>query len=70
MKAKTLTSMGSLHPVLFFAVVYIVSLLAAVFICSSLFYSCNASQSDIVLEQPHKTIPVKPANAPTTIALR
>ncbi|HPG12264.1 MAG TPA: hypothetical protein PLU37_12085 [Chitinophagaceae bacterium] len=43
MKAKTFTPMGSLHPILFFAGVYVVALLASVFIFSSLFYSCNAS---------------------------
>lgn len=43
MKARTLTPMGSLHPVLFFAGVYVVALLFSIFICSSLFYSCNSS---------------------------
>lgn len=32
-----------MHPVLFFAVVYVVALLLSVFICSTLFYSCNTS---------------------------
>jgi hypothetical protein len=45
MKSKTLTPMGSLHPVLFFAGVYVVALVFSIFICSSLFYSCNASSS-------------------------
>lgn len=35
--------MGSLHPVLFFAGVYVVALLFSIFICSTLFYSCNSS---------------------------
>lgn len=35
--------MGSLHPVLFFATVYVVALVFSIFICSALFYSCNAS---------------------------
>ena len=68
MKSKTLTSMGSLHPVIFFAVVYIVSLLASVFICSSLFYSCNTSKTDLMIGQ--KATPAKPVNSTTTIALR
>lgn len=34
--------MGALHPILFFAGVYVVVLLFSVFICSSIFYSCNA----------------------------
>ena len=40
-----MTPMGSLHPVLFFAGVYVVALLFSIFICSALFYSCNASSS-------------------------
>ncbi|MGQ0740448.1 MAG: hypothetical protein ACT4OJ_15470 [Bacteroidota bacterium] len=42
MKTRSVTPMGSLHPVLFFAAVYVVALLFSIFICSSLFYSCNA----------------------------
>lgn len=34
-----------MHPVLFFAVVYVVALLLSVFICSTLFYSCNTSSA-------------------------
>lgn len=37
--------MGSLHPVLFFAGVYVVALLFSIFICSTLFYSCNSSSA-------------------------
>lgn len=45
MKAKTLTPLGSMHPVLFFAGVYVVALIFSIFICSTLFYSCNSSAS-------------------------
>lgn len=45
MKAKTLTPLGSMHPVLFFAGVYVVALIFSIFICSTLFYSCNSSSS-------------------------
>lgn len=48
MKTKTFAPVGSLHPVLFFAVVYMVALVLSIFICSSLFYSCNASGSSTV----------------------
>ena len=44
---KTLPSLGSLHPVLFFAVIYIVALFFSIFICSSLFYSCNTSNGKV-----------------------
>lgn len=43
MKTKTFTPMGALHPILFFAGVYVVALLFSIFICSSLFYSCNSA---------------------------
>ncbi len=52
--------MGSLHPILFFAGVYVVALLFSIFICSTLFYSCNASNTDhLVNEQPNPDEPVK-----------
>ena len=35
--------MGALHPILFFAVMYVVVLFFSIFICSSLFYSCKSS---------------------------
>lgn len=47
MKARKLTPMGALHPVLFFAGVYVVALLFSIFICSSLFYSCHSKQVDV-----------------------
>jgi hypothetical protein len=43
MKTKTLKTVGALHPVLFFVGVYIVALFFSIFICSSLFYSCQSS---------------------------
>jgi hypothetical protein len=45
MKRKSVSPIGALHPVLFFAGVYIVALFFSVFICSSLFYSCNTTSS-------------------------
>ena len=51
MKTRTLTPVGSLHPILFFAGVYIVALLFSIFICSSLFYSCNASAAKTVKQE-------------------
>ena len=46
-----MTPMGSLHPVLFFAGIYVVALLFSIFICSTLFYSCNASSAKPALQQ-------------------
>ncbi|MEI2738602.1 MAG: hypothetical protein V9F01_07445 [Chitinophagaceae bacterium] len=68
MKTKTFTPMGSLHPILFFAVLYIVALLFSIFICSSLFYSCNARPASL---SNGKNVPVeKPVELPATVALR
>jgi hypothetical protein len=43
MRRRTISPVGALHPILFFAGVYIVALFFSIFICSSLFYSCNTS---------------------------
>lgn len=41
MKTRS-SSLGALHPVLFFAAMYVVVLFLSIFICSSLFYSFNS----------------------------
>jgi hypothetical protein len=41
MKSRS-NSLGALHPVLFFACMYVVVLFLSIFICSSLFYSLNS----------------------------
>jgi hypothetical protein len=49
--------MGALHPILFFAVMYVVVLFFSIFICSSLFYSLNSDGTEDVAvktEQPAK----------------
>ncbi len=66
MKTRTNSSLGALHPILFFAGVYAVALLFSIFICSSLFYSCNATSSDVVQKQEAPTQQgslIKPATA-------
>lgn len=68
MKTKTFTPMGSLHPILFFAVVYVVALLFSIFICSSLFYSCNARPAKI--GKQYITPAEKPAASAGSIALK
>ncbi len=57
MRSRTNTTMGALHPVLFFAGVYIVVLLFSIFICSTIFYSCSANRTDIVKKQEPKAAP-------------
>ncbi|MBS1761133.1 MAG: hypothetical protein JST23_13530 [Bacteroidetes bacterium] len=48
MKTKTLNATGSLHPVIFFIAMYVIALLLSVFICSSLFYSCNMESGKVL----------------------
>ena len=71
MKAKTITPMGALHPALFFAGVYIVALLFSIFICSTIFYSCNSTAAEIVKKE-EKNTPAAPASqsGSTVAALR
>jgi hypothetical protein len=68
MKTKSFAPMGSLHPILFFAVLYIVALVFAIFICSSLFYSCNVKVTGVSSEN---SLPVeKPGTGVVTVAMR
>jgi hypothetical protein len=52
MKTRTFTTVGSLHPILFFAGVYIVALFFSIFICSALFYSLNGTGSSKSGKEP------------------
>jgi hypothetical protein len=45
MKRKPITTLGALHPILFFAGVYVVALFFSIFICSSIFYSINSTET-------------------------
>jgi hypothetical protein len=47
MKRKS-TPVGALHPILFFAGVYVVVLMFSIFICSTIFYSCNSVKTGVV----------------------
>lgn len=71
MKAKSFTTMGALHPILFFAVMYVVVLLFSIFICSSLFYSCKSGTAKMAKKT---TAPVPkqalPAQVSTAAMLR
>jgi hypothetical protein len=69
MKTRTITPMGALHPALFFAGVYIVALLVSIFICSTIFYSCNSTPAEIVKsEQKNIQTVASPATSSNTAA--
>jgi len=48
---KTSTPVGALHPILFFAGVYVVALFFSIFICSTIFYSCNTSANASIAKE-------------------
>ena len=69
MKAKTITPMGALHPALFFIGVYIVALLFSIFICSTIFYSCNSTSANIVKKAQKNDLPAPTSGGSTVAAL-
>jgi hypothetical protein len=68
MKSKSLAPVGSLHPVLFLAGIYVIALFLSIFICSSLFYSCNASSPSSVSKK--QAIPDQQLETTSAVALR
>jgi hypothetical protein len=57
MNSRTSTAMGAMHPILFFAGVYVVVLLFSIFICSTIFYSCNATKTVVAKKSEKKVSP-------------
>jgi hypothetical protein len=63
MRRNSTSAMGALHPVLFFLVIYGISLFLAIFVCRTVYYSINDEgitnsttiQSDIYSTQTHTT---------------
>ncbi len=66
MKASRFNSVGALHPILFFAVMYVVVLFLSIFICSSLFYSLQSNSDDAVATQT--TEPAKQSGFPVQVS--
>ncbi len=69
MRRKTVTPVGALHPILFFAGVYVVALFFSIFICSALFYSCNTS-SAASASSKEKKIELKQQPSATVASLK
>lgn len=73
MKANKLTSVGALHPILFFAVMYVVVLFLSIFICSSLFYSLNSDGTEemvVKITEPVKQQSSFPVQVSTAAVVR
>jgi predicted membrane channel-forming protein YqfA (hemolysin III family) len=49
-RKTTSSSLGALHPILFFVVIYGISLFLAFFVCSTVYYSINESDDEITTE--------------------
>jgi len=65
MRLNRSTVMGAMHPILFFAGVYVVVLLFSIFICSTIFYSCNAAKTTLA----KKTEKASPATSNVTASV-
>ena len=44
MKRNSTTSLGALHPILFFMMVYGISLFLALFVCRTVYYNINGEE--------------------------
>ena len=63
MRRNSTSAMGALHPVLFFLVIYGISLFLAIFVCRTVYYSINndgignekTMQADLYSTQVHTT---------------
>ena len=62
MKKRSVSPIGALHPILFFAGVYVVVLFFSIFICSALFYSCNTTASSYSENEQKVTEPQSSTN--------
>jgi hypothetical protein len=68
MKKKSVSPIGALHPILFFAGVYVVVLFFSIFICSALFYSCNTTDSTSYTEVEKEQKVTEPQTGTVSIA--
>jgi hypothetical protein len=69
MRPRSSTVMGAMHPILFFAGVYVVVLLFSIFICSTIFYSCNATKTIAAKKSENKVAPSTGYTTTTSIAV-
>jgi hypothetical protein len=68
MSRRTTSSVGALHPILFFVVIYGISLFLAFFVCSSVYYTIN--DADEISTQTASQQPYDLNNTATVTALR
>ncbi len=63
MKRNSTPAMGAFHPVLFFMFIYGISLLLAIFVCRTVYYSLNGNTSSSQTAQAPYTAPTIDATA-------
>ena len=47
MRRNSTSSISALHPIVFFTIVYGISLLLAIFVCRTVYYSINSDNTNI-----------------------
>jgi hypothetical protein len=63
MRRNSTSPIGALHPIMFFLVIYGISLFLAIFVCRTVYYSINDDsiasskvlQADVYSTRPHTT---------------
>jgi hypothetical protein len=70
MKKRSVSPIGALHPILFFAGVYVVVLFFSIFICSALFYSCNTTNNSSSYTEKEKKISEPQANTSAIASIK
>jgi len=70
MKNRSVSPIGALHPILFFAGVYVVVLFFSIFICSALFYSCNTSDAGNYTQQEQKATEPASSNSAAIASIK
>ncbi len=71
MTRNSTSTMGALHPVLFFTLVYIISILMALFVCRAIYISVNGDPDVVQTEtkaDKHASLPT--SSVAQTAALR
>jgi len=62
MRKNSTRSMGAFHPVLFFMLIYGISLFLAIFVCRTVYYSMNGEEASVDTEK----LPATQANLNAT----
>lgn len=52
MRRNSTSSMGAMHPVLFFLLIYGIALFLALFVCRTVYYSINGETTSVETDAP------------------